>query len=185
MWRSTICDMCKYFIVVMIEYYILYDIINNKINNKREIIMAYILTYCEKCGCITFCFNEDTKNELCMGCQNIGFVKPIPKEYLDEDGDLIISLEEDFIEKVIKSSPNFEQSCLESREEFEEVRKHQDEMIRTFSKGQSSIPKCPTCSSTNIKKVSVTSKLANTALFGIFGTKRHKIFHCNNCGYEW
>lgn len=46
-------------------------------------------------------------------------------------------------------------------------------------------PKCPTCSSQNIKKISATSKVVNTAVFGIFGTKRHKQFHCNNCGYEW
>ncbi|MBD5136388.1 MAG: zinc-ribbon domain-containing protein [Lachnospiraceae bacterium] len=46
-------------------------------------------------------------------------------------------------------------------------------------------PKCPTCHSADIKKVSVTSKVTNTALFGIFGTKRYKTFHCNNCGYEW
>ena len=46
-------------------------------------------------------------------------------------------------------------------------------------------PKCPTCSSTNLKKISATSKVVNTAVFGLFGTKRHKTFHCNNCGYEW
>lgn len=46
-------------------------------------------------------------------------------------------------------------------------------------------PKCPTCNSTNIKKISATSKVVNTAVFGLFGTKRHKTFHCNNCGYEW
>ena len=46
-------------------------------------------------------------------------------------------------------------------------------------------PKCPTCSSTNLKKISTTSKVVNTAVFGLFGTKRHKTFHCNNCGYEW
>lgn len=46
-------------------------------------------------------------------------------------------------------------------------------------------PKCPTCQSTNIKKVSTTSKVINTAIYGIFGTKRYKTFHCNNCGYEW
>lgn len=45
--------------------------------------------------------------------------------------------------------------------------------------------KCPTCQSTNLKKISTTSKVMNTAMFGIFGTKRHKTFHCNNCGYEW
>ncbi|WP_418752479.1 zinc-ribbon domain-containing protein [Frisingicoccus sp.] len=43
------------------------------------------------------------------------------------------------------------------------------------------IPKCPTCGSTNVQKISVTSKAVNTALFGIFGTKRHKNYHCNNC----
>lgn len=46
-------------------------------------------------------------------------------------------------------------------------------------------PKCPTCQSTNLKNITVTSKVVNTAMFGIFGTKRHKTFHCNNCGYEW
>ena len=46
-------------------------------------------------------------------------------------------------------------------------------------------PKCPTCQSQNIKKISATSKVVNTAVFGLFGTKRHKTFHCNNCGYEW
>lgn len=49
----------------------------------------------------------------------------------------------------------------------------------------SNVPTCPTCHSTNLRKISTTAKAANTALFGIFGTKRHKTFHCNNCGYEW
>lgn len=46
-------------------------------------------------------------------------------------------------------------------------------------------PECPTCNSTNIKKISTTSKVVNTVVFGLLGTKRHKTFHCNNCGYEW
>ena len=46
-------------------------------------------------------------------------------------------------------------------------------------------PKCPTCSSTNLKKISTVSKAVNTAMFGLLGTKRNKTFHCNNCGYEW
>lgn len=46
-------------------------------------------------------------------------------------------------------------------------------------------PKCPTCNSTNLKKISATSKVVNTAVFGLLGTKRFKQFHCNNCGYEW
>ncbi len=46
-------------------------------------------------------------------------------------------------------------------------------------------PKCPTCNSTNIKPISTTSKVVGVALFGLLSTKRHKVFHCNNCGYEW
>jgi len=46
-------------------------------------------------------------------------------------------------------------------------------------------PHCPTCNSTNIKKISTTSKVVNTAMFGIFGQKRKHQMHCNNCGYEW
>ena len=46
-------------------------------------------------------------------------------------------------------------------------------------------PKCPTCNSQNLKKISTTSKAVNTIAFGIFGTKRNKTFKCLNCGYEW
>lgn len=50
---------------------------------------------------------------------------------------------------------------------------------------QQTIPKCPTCQSIDIRKISATSKVVNTAMFGVVGTKRYKTFHCNNCGYEW
>ena len=46
-------------------------------------------------------------------------------------------------------------------------------------------PNCITCGSTNIKKVSVTSKASSVALWGIFSQKVKKQFHCNLCGYEW
>lgn len=60
-----------------------------------------------------------------------------------------------------------------------------NERERLTRLAQQNKPKCPTCQSTNLKKISTTSKVMNTAMFGIFGTKRHKTFHCNNCGYEW
>lgn len=43
-------------------------------------------------------------------------------------------------------------------------------------------PKCPYCNSTNIKKITTGSKVAHTALFGIFSMSRNsKQWHCNNC----
>lgn len=46
-------------------------------------------------------------------------------------------------------------------------------------------PHCPTCNSTNIKKISGLSKAGSVAMFGIFSQKVKKQMHCNNCGYEW
>ena len=62
-----------------------------------------------------------------------------------------------------------------------------NEAFRRYSHtvGTENTPKCPTCQSARIHKISASSKVINTALFGLFGTKRHKTFHCDNCGYEW
>lgn len=61
----------------------------------------------------------------------------------------------------------------------------QQESAKQVVEQKSNVPHCPTCSSTDLKKISTTSKVMNTAMWGIFGTKRHKTYHCNSCGYEW
>lgn len=57
--------------------------------------------------------------------------------------------------------------------------------IFTFQEKPSNTPHCPTCSSTNIKKITGTSKATSVVLWGIFSQKVKKTYHCNNCGYEW
>ena len=47
------------------------------------------------------------------------------------------------------------------------------------------VPKCPTCGSTNIHKISTASKAGSVALWGIFSRKVHKQWHCDNCKSEW
>ena len=54
-----------------------------------------------------------------------------------------------------------------------------------FFKPKEPIVTCPYCHTTNVKKITTTSKVVNTAIFGIFGTKRHKQWHCNNCGSDF
>lgn len=44
---------------------------------------------------------------------------------------------------------------------------------------------CPYCNSVDTSKISTTSKVVNTAVFGIFGTKRFKQWHCNDCGSDF
>lgn len=45
-------------------------------------------------------------------------------------------------------------------------------------------PKCPTCSSTNLKKISGLSKAGSVVMWGLLSQKVKKTYHCNNCGYE-
>ncbi len=46
-------------------------------------------------------------------------------------------------------------------------------------------PKCPTCNSTNVKKISGTAKVAGAVTFGLFSKTARSQFKCENCGYKW
>lgn len=50
---------------------------------------------------------------------------------------------------------------------------------------QQNIPKCPTCGSTNIRKMGGVERGASIAAFGIFSKKINKTFKCGNCGCTW
>lgn len=68
---------------------------------------------------------------------------------------------------------------------------HRDSLVLKTEKNNSSstdkvnIPKCPTCQSTDIKKISTASKAGLVFLWGLLSQKVKKQWHCNNCGYEW
>lgn len=46
-------------------------------------------------------------------------------------------------------------------------------------------PKCPTCQSLDVEKISLSSKAIGGALFGLFSSDVRKTMHCKNCGYKW
>lgn len=47
------------------------------------------------------------------------------------------------------------------------------------------VPKCPTCGSTNVRKMGGVERGASIAAFGIFSKKINKTFKCGNCGYTF
>lgn len=53
------------------------------------------------------------------------------------------------------------------------------------SQPQRYIPKCPTCGSPAVKKISGTKRWASTGLFGLGSSNIGKTMQCNNCGYKW
>lgn len=72
-----------------------------------------------------------------------------------------------------KNSPAYQQAVVEQCIQIDRDRKSENQV------------KCVYCNSTNVKKISTSSKVVNTAIFGIFGTKRHKQWHCNNCDSDF
>lgn len=66
-----------------------------------------------------------------------------------------------------------------SDEECYERQKQQRE-INNLNK-----PKCPTCGSTNIKRISDVRKAAHALTFGLFSATARSQFECLNCHYKW
>ena len=50
---------------------------------------------------------------------------------------------------------------------------------------QSNIPKCPTCGSTNIEKISGIKRWVTTGLFGVASGDLGKTMVCRNCGFKF
>lgn len=101
----------------------------------------------------------------------------------------------DFLNKMLNeycyNNPEFSDLAYHKRleDEEEETRKaleHIHELGRESNQTNSTYaPHCPTCGSPHIQKISLASKAAGGAMFGLFSKKIRKTFKCNDCGYMW
>lgn len=157
---------------------------------------------CPKCGCpISIIKQKENEDKFVMIAPSgekidlTGFEDIISESDLQNTRLVLTTLMDDFdvsfgfaynIQKMFefndyKFPENYQQlyddMCTHVREELD--RKN------TSSNKKTSIPKCPTCGSTNISKISATSKAVSVGLWGIFSQKVKKQFKCKNCGYEW
>ena len=89
-------------------------------------------------------------------------------------------------EKYVYPSEHFSKKAYNDMLEYDrKERKRLQEFWDTAGRSEQSKPKCPTCGSTDLRKVSVGAKTVSVGLFGIFNQKVKKTWHCNSCGYEW
>ncbi|MCC8014890.1 MAG: hypothetical protein LIO87_06805 [Eubacterium sp.] len=94
-----------------------------------------------------------------------------------------------FIDEVIKLNPEFDQYFHEHKDEI--LREKEERQWAAIERGKaileqrSNVPKCPTCGSTNVEKISLTSKAIGGALFGLFSSNVRNTMHCKNCEYKW
>lgn len=90
-----------------------------------------------------------------------------------------ISNDPDFIQAMTKLHEN---DPIEYQLKISQFKANLKQQESSKVEEDNNTPHCPYCNSTNIKKITTGSKVAHTALFGIFSMSRNsKQWHCNNC----
>lgn len=91
-------------------------------------------------------------------------------------------------DKKWKSICGFDYNIIDNIEEIaktnEEKERKQQEMLE-YELEHPNIPKCPTCGSTNIEKLSFTKKVISIGGLGILSNKIGKTYQCKNCKSTW
>lgn len=152
-----------------------------------------MLMYCKKCGRLI----QDSKK--CDICGSVTY--QVPTQYLMKDVDFLIDskLEDQFIEECIKSSPEFDEYLFNNRDRIKAQKSaeydrdmaigdaiRQGADVKTaFRNGGKNMPKCPTCGSLNVEKISTGKKIFGGAIFGLFSSDVRNTMHCKNCGAKW
>lgn len=92
----------------------------------------------------------------------------------------LISEDRDFIDAMIELK---QKDIIEFKTKIAQFKAQVD--AQEERKSQSNIPKCPTCGSTNIEKISSGKKMSGAFLFGIFSSDIRNTMHCKDCGAKW
>ena len=144
-----------------------------------------MLKYCDKCGSILDDYGNHDETK-CKFCSNE--LKQVPEKYLKSPefnfmlGD---GMREKLLQELIFSSSNFEQTFYDERKKEIAQRSNDYQKIKAVQQQASNIPKCPTCQSTDIRKIGGLERGASIIGLGLFSKKINKTFKCNNCGYTW
>ena len=142
-------------------------------------------SYCPKCGEIVM---YESENEICPFCGT----KELPTEY-DWNEWLFgnkypENLDEIIFNDYIKPNPLFDEELYNKRVGIEKSQQEATLNQMRMEKRQAqraNVPKCPTCGSTNVEKISTAKKAFGFAMVGLFSSNLGKTMECKNCGYKW
>lgn len=140
---------------------------------------------CPRCGAGYEAYDGEIplKDGICEDCGGTLVKTPYTSnDWLFGNGELTgYEILNDIMENYIKTNPQYD------AEVYEMWRKRRDGTQSTVFKSQqnANTPKCPTCGSTNIKKIGNLERGASVGLFGLFSSKIGKTMQCKNCGYKW
>ena len=112
------------------------------------------------------------------------YLRKAENEYNDWKQSKTILFEEE-----IQHNPQFDRSAYEARIQAKQKReseKRLGSMIQHMTEEKNkNLPKCPTCSSVNIRKIGSIERGASFSLFGFASGKIGKSMICKDCGYKW
>ena len=151
------------------------------------------ISYCKVCGRTpAYMDNNGDKKCLFCGTQNSEIESKYDSSYYDKKSiercgstvhDLTILREEE-----VFLNPEF------NRELFNKLQEKNSEVFRDpstyehvheYLRTQSHLPTCPTCHSTNVKKISFAKGYLHWRAFGLFSKTARSQYHCQNCDYKW
>lgn len=154
------------------------------------------LHYCKKCGRVVEVVPDKTgyKNDSCDYCKSK--VYPVPEKYWLNGLDFLITNEQEELlrEELVKTAPEFDEYLFNHRDsdlrqrwsELNAAVEHGKAVLEGRDKGNKFGVECPYCHATNVRKITTTSKVAHTAVFGIFSVGRNsKQWHCNHCNSDF
>ena len=169
----------------MIYSYIILGILNERCKMSKQ----KYLKYCSECAKINDIpgakyhvhgyksFYDSDNHKTCLECGN-------------ELTQFSMTCDDYKVLTHISTDPTFMDSMIKLHDEniveYQlKLSQFKTQLSQTQAREENNIPKCPTCSSTNIHKISGLSKAGSVAMWGIFSRKVHKQWHCDSCGTEF
>ena len=148
--------------------------------------MILSINYCPKCGRIVWI--ELGAIETCDYCGTLllDTGKTMTMDEVAHMGNKqkqeFESLKQSIFEQYCLTSPQFDQAALEKRKAMQA-----GERNKAFNPPPAPKPKprCPTCGSTNVRRVDGLERAASILSIGLFSKKINKSYLCKDCKATW
>ena len=118
--------------------------------------------------------------ETCVFCKTEMIeTKYTTREYLTDP-----NVKPAIFEEYVKNNPLYDPKKEAEKEAILEEKRIRRES-RSYNSGNNNVPKCPTCGSTNIRRISTLDRAVSVGILGIFSGKIGKNYECLNCKAKW
>lgn len=87
--------------------------------------------------------------------------------------------------KFVEAKEKYEKAKLDFEQYKKDELKRQDNERDSAVRKTLHIPSCPTCRSTNVKRIGTVNRAVSVAAVGLASGKIGKQFECKDCGYKW